>query len=247
MSNPPSPAPGGNTPGLRPPPEPASGQYDGSKPEKAPQARDWRPIWLREMPNFRQFPQTPDEGYELISDKVLDELEKEPGITKEAVDRIRKDREFLNYELRRLFLERDHEAKLEQNRYRVYQISFIILATVATMIGSIQALLLANRPEWVPLAAFAETAVALITTFLATVRGNNPPLRSWLDNRRRAESMRREYFRYIMRLPPYHESDDERRKRYRLKVDLANRAAQINKGQFPTEDTVLEQPGGNGG
>lgn len=203
--------------------------------------RDRMPVWMRDLPK-PGFPRKPDPNYHLISEKDLAQLRAQ-GLDEAAVKRIEADREFLDYELLRLFRERDHEAGREQNRYRLYQITFIVLATFATIFGSVQALMLANRPEWVPFFALLETIVALLTTFIATLRGNKPPLMSWLDNRRRAEQMRREYFRFIMRLPPYHNADPD--KPYELKVKLSKRAADINKGLFPEEPTVLQPQGDN--
>ncbi len=201
--------------------------------------RDRLPIWMRDLPR-PGFPRTPDENYQLIGDDDLERMRSQ-GLDQAALERIRTDREFLDYELLRLFRERDHEAAREQNRYRLYQITFIVLATMATIFGSVQALMLANRPELVPIFALFETVVALLTTFIATLRGSRPPLKSWLDNRRRAEQMRREYFRFIMRLPPYHDAD--KHEKYQLKVALSKRAADINKGVFPPEPTVLKTNG----
>lgn len=196
------------------------------------------PMWMRDLPRPFGFPSQPDEQYKLVSDEDLDQLHRE-GLDAEAVERIRADRDFLEYELMRLFRTRDHEAAREQNRYRLFQITFITLATAATVLGSLQALMLVNRPDLVWVFAFAETAVALLTTFVATVRGSKPPLMAWLDNRRRAEHMRREYFRFIMRLPPYHNINEQTP--YQLKTELSKRAADINKGSFPPEPTILNR------
>lgn len=198
----------------------------------------WRalmPAFVQELPYLR-FPSAPNPQFRLIEQKHIDAIK---SLYPEATARIEADIAFMEYELLRLFVERDYEAKINQNRYRVYQLLFLTLATVATLIGSFQALALNSSPEWLPIWAFLETIVALLATFLATVSGREPPLPRWLDNRRRAEQLRREYFRFLMNLPPYDSLTG-----YKRQVELSRRAADINRGMFPEEPTVLSSPGG---
>jgi hypothetical protein len=139
--------------------------------------------------------------------------------------------DYLDKELLRLFRERDYEAKQQQNRYRVYQLGYIGLAAAATLIGSLVAV--APR-DMVPILAFLETLIALLTTYLATISGREQPLPLYLSNRRRAEHLRREYFRFLMDMPPYDTLDGYDRHR-----TLSMRAADINRGFFPeTKDTT---------
>jgi hypothetical protein len=72
--------------------------------------------------------------------------------------------------------------------------------------------------------------VALLATFLATISGRESPLPIWLNNRRRAEQLRREYFRYLMNLPPYDSIEG-----YQRQMAASRRAADINRGVFPEE------------
>jgi hypothetical protein len=139
--------------------------------------------------------------------------------------------DFLDHELLRLFRERDHLAKLQQNRYRLYQIWFLVLAATAAMFGSFQALALSVNSRWMLVWSFMETLVALLSVFLATISGREPPLPIWLSNRRRAEQLRREYFRYLMNLSPYDEIPNEQDRQLRLSENAAN----INRGDFPSE------------
>jgi len=193
-------------------------------------SRDWRQDWMKELPTLR-FPQAADTHFPLIRPALLEKLKRE---NPQAYEKIKADIDFMDYELLRLFRDRDYEAKKQQNRYRLFQLGFLILAALATMIGSFQALSLANAPDWMPIWAFVETIVALLATFLATISGRESPMPIWLNNRRRAEQMRREYFRFLMNMPPYDKLDG-----YERKIELSRRAADINRGVFPEEPTVL--------
>lgn len=192
--------------------------------------QNW-PAWAKQFPQLR-FPETPNLGYQLVDRAEL--RKKLAHVDPDALKRIEEDMDFLDHELMRLFRERDHGAATQQNRYRMYQIMFMVLATLATLIGSLQALTLTGNPNWVPVFAFIETLVALLTTYLATISGREPSMSLWLSNRRRAENMRREYFRYLMNMPPYDEVDGYERRQL-----LASRAADINRGIFPDK---MRQP-----
>ncbi len=214
-----------STAGTNPPPP-------AVKPEQPPisqqrgEFREGWPSWAKQLPRFR-FP-TPNPAFELIDRTKLREILKDAD--PDAVKRIEDDLKFLENELLRLFRDRDYEAALQQNRYRLYQILYIVLAALATLLGSIQALVLNTNRALLPWLAFGETVVALSATFLATISGREPPLPLYLNNRRRAESLRREYFRFLMNLPPYDtvEGPDRHQK-------LSARAADINRGVFPDE------------
>lgn len=192
--------------------------------------KNW-PAWAKQLPRLR-FEQAPNSKYQLLDQARLGALlaQTDP----EAAKRIQEDVEFLETELMRLFRIRDYDASLHQNRYRLVQISFMGLAALATIIGALQGLSLNNRPDAVPAFALAETVVALLTTYLATISGRVPSLPLWLQNRRRAEYLRREYFRYLMRIAPY---DNENVKDYERKLLLSTRAANINRGIYPDQQS----------
>ncbi|MFW5691785.1 MAG: DUF4231 domain-containing protein [Chloroflexota bacterium] len=194
--------------------------------------RDFRagwPVWLKQLPRFK-FP-PPKDNFQLIDLETLEDFFKESNIPDTAADRIRQDIKHMDYELLRLFRERDYEAKFHQNRYRIFQLGYIALATLATLVGSLIALSLNANASLVPFLAFVETIIALATTYLASVSGREPPLPLWMDNRRRAEYLRREYFRYLMNLEPYDELTG-----YEREMRLSKRAARINKGFTPDDE-----------
>jgi hypothetical protein len=187
--------------------------------------------WIQELPTLN-FPAEPDPNFQLI-DKVKLEAALQSADA-DARQKVVEDLMFLEQEILRLFRERDHEAKNQQNRYRVYQLAYIFLAALAGMIGSIQAIALSHSPNALPFWAFLETVVALIVTYLATISGREPPLPIWLTNRRRAEQLRREYFRYLMNMPPYDELEG-----YHRQTELSKRVANINRGVYPEEPSAL--------
>lgn len=182
------------------------------------------PEWIRQLPRLR-FP-PPDENFQLIDREELAQML--ANVSPDVAERIRADIEYMDHELLRLFRERDYQASLHQNRYRRYQVMYIVLAALASMIGAGMALSLNAYPQFIPLLAIAEVCIAAFTTYMATVGSRPPPLATWLDNRRRAEYLRREYFRYLANLPPYAEQTG-----YRREMLLATRAARINQGSDP--------------
>jgi len=206
----------------------------GSRPIKAPISQErnpnrrarW-PEWIRQMPRVN-FP-PPNEAFQLVDPGKLKEL---LSVLDSATQQsITTDLNFLNSELIKRFQERDHEASLQQNRYRLYQIGFIVLATTATIVGSLQSLALGNNPTIVPWLAFIETGIALLATYLATISSREPPFERWMTNRQRAEGLRREYFRYLMILPPYDTITEE----YKRRLLLKERMADIYRGVIPQE------------
>jgi len=196
--------------------------------EKTGFRQNW-PAWLKQFPQWN-FP-PPDPHFVIIKPEDVDKIL--GGKDPKAAVQIKEEIAFLDKELTRLFRERDYQAKYQQNRYRVIQIAYLVLATLATFIGSLLALVLNSAPQLVPWLAFGETIIALLTTYLATVSGREPPLPLWLENRRKAEHLRREYFRYLMNLSPYDELEGFRRRQ-----TLSERAANINRGFFPEVDTA---------
>lgn len=187
--------------------------------------REKWPEWIRQLPILGM---KYDENFQLIPPDQLEEMLAQTS--PEVAERIREDLEVLERELLWIFRERDFSAKQQQNRYRQFQIRFMLLAALATAIGSFQVVALSQNTQWIPWIAFAETIVALMTTFYATLRGNKPPLQEWIMNRRRGEYLRREYFRFLADAPPYDKLDGATRRR-----TLARRAADINRGVDPAD------------
>ncbi|MGJ3239779.1 MAG: DUF4231 domain-containing protein [Anaerolineae bacterium] len=185
--------------------------------------------WFRQFPQLT-FPSHPEDDFVLIGDEDLQDLLKRYNIVPDspAALRVKADIDWLNAELMPLFRERDHVAKREQNRYRQYQLGFLILATAATIVGSFQVWALQSAPQAILFFGVTETFIALLTTFLATLMGNRQPLAEWLENRRLTEQLRREYYRYLTDLPPYDDLDGVDRK-----TRLARRAAAINNRKDP--------------
>ena len=197
------------------------------------------PLWIQEMPQFGRFkPDKPDPNYCLLEKAKLEEVLTD--IPESVKQEIFEDIDFMDYELLRLFRQRDHTAKFNQNRYRRLQINFLMLAVAATLIGSLQLIALSTNPEVMPLFAFFETVIALFTAFLAAIGGREPPQELWLTNRRRAEQLRREYFRFLTRMPPYDEVQG-----YQRQLLLSQRAADINRGMYPQEAGERTARGGD--
>jgi hypothetical protein len=183
------------------------------------------PEWMRQLPIIRL---KYDDEFRLIDPVELEAYLQ--SVDANTRKRIEEDIKTLETELLWMFRDRDFQAKQQQNRYRSYQLGYMLLASIATIIGALQVITLNALPSWLPWFAFAETIVALFTTFIATVQGSRPPLQLWLLNRRRTEYLRREYFRFLADAPPYDGLRDTDRRRM-----LARRAADINRGVDPED------------
>jgi hypothetical protein len=192
-----------------------------------PYRRSRWPEWMQQLP-YMNFMPGPDPTYQLIDEQAMSELLQDtaPGV----IERIREDLRFLDFEALRLFRERDYEAKRNQNRYRAYRVSFLLLSALAALMGIIQAILFRNNPNLVPVFSFILVVIMLLTTYLSTVSGRESPVQLWLANRRRAEALRREYFRFLLNVPPYDQTVG-----YSRKMLLSKRAADINRGVDPED------------
>jgi hypothetical protein len=135
----------------------------------------------------------------------------------------------------RLFRVRDYQAKFQQNRYRQYQIAYMLLATAATIAGSLLAISLRDTPQSAPFWGLVETLIALGATFLSALSTREPPLPLWIENRRIAEQLRREYFRFLMDLEPYDALEG-----YDRRSTLSMRAARINRGALPNNANATQ-------
>jgi hypothetical protein len=231
---------------------------EASAPEQDPSSQGGDKRWLKRLPAvvqqlpfppFNYVPKEPDPNYQLIKLDELTALATKDAAIDERM--IRDDVRFLDYELLRMFRQRDHNAKKHQLRYQRFQILYLLLAAAAGLVGSIQALEFESNPQIMPVFSFGETLIALLATFLATISGRQAPLQEWLKNRQRAEALRREYFRYLTRVTPYEEHSPTGgfREPHQLKMLLARRAANLNRGVDPpigiNEDGALatNQPG----
>lgn len=187
------------------------------------------PAWVRELPQWWRFkPEAPDPKYQLLKPEIVNEIlsKYSPAVQSQ----IREDMVNLDQEILRYFRGLDHAAKFNQNRYRKFQLLYIIFATMATGFGAGQALSLYSSPNWAPIWGGLEVAVAAFVTFLATIVSPENPLEGWMKNRKRAEQLRREYFRYLANLEPYDMLDPVARQ-----LVLARRAADINRGVDPDD------------
>lgn len=184
--------------------------------------------WVRQIPRLRPAP--PNETFQLVSREDLEATIKDMKFDSDSVAaiRLRADREHLEKELMPFFRDRDFAAHSQQNNYRLYQLAFIVLAALATFIGSLQVWALKDAPNLIIFIGLSETFVALITVFIAQLMGNDNPFALWLDNREQAEQLRREYFRYLTDAVPYAGLVSAKRRRR-----LSMRAAAINKGSDP--------------
>lgn len=241
-------------------------KLDNQQPTTQQQPSNGLPEWILELP-FRKLKKLDlNEPFDLVK---LDEIEVQPGddarniliekIRKtlknadqtpeydRAIERVADDIDFLKQDLLRLFRERDYEAKYYQTRYRRYQLGFMLLAASATVAGSLMAISLSSDHSSTLFFGLVETILALFTTYLATISGRESPLQRWLNNRHKAEFLRREYFRFLANLDPYGDKQSSI-ERQRL---LALRAAKINlfgsddvdeKTVLQSQEQILNEP-----
>lgn len=196
------------------------------------------PAWARDFPQLR-FPQQPDRNYQLISAEKLKEVFDSMNASVETRARIQADLQHMDYNLLRLFKDRDYEAKYHQNRYRLYQIMYIVLALSATIIASLQAMFQANDHNVATVLAGLAGFVALAASAIAYIGDRRPSFMLWMEERRSAEHLRREYYRYLLNLPPYTTLSPIERK-----LKLASRAAQISGGTYNRpEDEITDGAG----
>lgn len=184
----------------------------------------------------------PNPNFQLIPEKDLEKLFNDKNIPPNIRKEIKDDMAFLEEEMFHLFTKSDYQAKSYQNDYRRYQLWFILLAFFATLVGSFQAVVSGRdvAETWLPALAFVETVIALLATFVSTVSASDPPMNKWIQNRRIAEYMRQEYFRYLTGVDPY---DEYRLDQPRREMLLARRVAEINQGKHPDIDMQSESSG----
>jgi hypothetical protein len=166
-----------------------------------------------------------DENYHLLSREDIKQIASEMKLSPEVLGSFEENLNFLEKEIEPMFRERDYEASKARNNYQLTQLGFVILSILAALIGSFILLSVNDAPDITPYLAFGETVVALLITYLATISGRTAPMAAWYSNRRRAEQLRREYFRFLMHVEPYSNYDGFQRRRL-----LSRRAADINRG-----------------
>lgn len=223
---PPPPVPEAPTPRPATPPQKPP-RYEPPEPitqDKRVQ-REWVPEWFKQLPRFRF--NSYNDTFQLLPAEELNAML--ASCTPQAAQAILDDLAVLDQEVLRLFRRVDYEAARQQNRYRRAQLLYAVLALAATVVGSIMALTLESRPDLTPWLGGLETIIAGMTSFIAAITSDEPPQQLWLQNRLKAEHLRREYFRYLMRLEPYDGITD----RFDRETLLAKRAADINRGFFP--------------
>jgi hypothetical protein len=140
------------------------------------------------------------------------------------------DLDFLEQEMGESYVEWDREAKVAQNRYRRNQINNILLAMVATIVGSFQAVVVGHDATLLRWLGLIETVIAVFAVFLSTGFNAIPPLPEWIKQRRRTESLRQEYFRFLMHQTPYDEAPSDLERQGLLRA----RVGDINSGKFPS-------------
>ena len=209
------------------PDDPISQEADSSR------KRRWfglfkKPAFMKDFPNLRMPPA--DEEFQLLPEEQLEEILRKAS--PEVAQEVQQDIKLLEEELFHYFRDRDRQASVFQNRYRLYQMWYVLLAFLATILGAAQAL--AAGTQWLPWFAFGETLIALAATMIATISSFEPPFPKWIQNRRIAEFLRQEYFRYLMRAEPYDHFNSVARR----KMHLARRAAEINQGLNPNREEM---------
>ena len=224
------PSPSIEPPPQRPPSQPQKPpRYDPPEPitQETRKTREWLPEWFKYLPKlrFNEFDESP--AFQLLPEDELNAML--ATCTPEAAQSILPDLHVLDKEVLRLFRRLDYEAARQQNRYRRSQLMYALLALAATIVGSVMALTLESAPGLTPWLGGIETIIAGLTSFIAALTADEPPQQLWLQNRLKAEHLRREYFRYLMRLEPYDGIED----RFDRETLLAKRAADINRGFFP--------------
>jgi hypothetical protein len=194
--------------------------------DKNPGSRDHWPAWMKELPSWvsiksrRKFSLIDREQLKVILDKAKPE----------DAARFTSDLEFLEQEMGESYVEWDREAKVAQNRYRRNQINYILLAMAATIVGSFQAVVVGHDANLLRSLGFIETVIAVFAVFLSTGFNAIPPLPEWIKQRRRTESLRQEYFRFLMHQAPYDDAPSDLDRQGMLRA----RVGDINSGKFPS-------------
>jgi hypothetical protein len=110
----------------------------------------------------------------------------------------------LNQEILPKYHINSRASKENKDRYLRYQVSYAVLAAGSILLASFQALLIGNDQHGLMfITGIIQASLASLLYYLALVSRRDNPLQKWVDNRRRTEGLRQEYFTYLLRLPPY--------------------------------------------
>jgi hypothetical protein len=113
---------------------------------------------------------------------------------------------FLDEQLVPSFERYDKAALRAQNRFRRQQLALILGGALTTILGSLHASL-GKGSRWIVL---AEAIVAGFLFVAVLVAQRNHEQQKYLESRLRAERLRAEYFRFVVRAGAY--ADESRRK-----------------------------------
>ncbi|MDZ4768305.1 MAG: SUMF1/EgtB/PvdO family nonheme iron enzyme [Chloroflexota bacterium] len=149
----------------------------------------------------------------------------------EARRSISSDIDHLEHDLLPLFRQRDYAAAAAQNSFRLGQLGYAVLVIAIIAMGSLALWLVFVNPTLTRFTAPGALALTLSVLYLVTIMKREPAYPRYLDSRRKAEALRREYFRYLARLSPYSQERDAITRRYLL----SERAANLNLGTDAAE------------
>ncbi|MBK8024700.1 MAG: DUF4231 domain-containing protein [Chloroflexi bacterium] len=158
------------------------------------------PEWLRSLPYFR-FASEPSPNFQLIDPQALARVLRD--VRPDIADAIRKELAFMEPEILRLFRERDFFAKQKLNRYILFELVVVLLVIGLVVVGSLRLWTTLTGGALSALLGVVAVIIALIAIFVSTVRGREAAYPQYMMHRSRAEFLRREYFRYLLNLPPY--------------------------------------------
>lgn len=196
--------------------------------DKNPGSRDRWPAWMKELPSWVSIQSKPK--FRLIDREQLKVILDKASLV--DVGRFTADLDFLEQEMGESYVEWDRKAKIAQNRYRRNQINYVLLAMIATIVGSFQAVVVGHDPTLLRTLGLIETVIAVFAVFLSTGFNAIPPLPEWIKHRRRTESLRQEYFRFLMHQAPYDEAPSDLERQGLLRA----RVGDINSGKFPSTE-----------
>jgi uncharacterized protein DUF4231 len=98
--------------------------------------------------------------------------------------------------------EQDRAALTEQNWHRRQQVLLMTVSAATSLGGAVQAALPGS-----PVPGTVTAFLGVVAAGVARHIGERKTLRKFQESRRRAESLRSLYFRYLTRTPPFHEGN----------------------------------------
>jgi hypothetical protein len=166
--------------------------------------RDWQP------------PENEDEYQKLIdSENFISvpvcrtsnniDLERFPVICQDVRD--------LEQHLLPVFFDFVQRAKYYQNRFYLYQWTFVLGAFATTVFGTLAAYTSGTQVkifgdvEWTSILSIATAIIGALTAYYTTVSNHEEPQKRWGQTRRIAEELRMHYYTYLSHLAPYEKDD----------------------------------------